>query len=303
MKRPVPLHPTRKPFAACMLLLLLLQSAPGSPEPIPRDALPQAKLYQLTLPQLDEVIAAASRTGGTIASRIADLSERALGTPYAADSLGEGSGAACDADPLIDLSRVDCVTFCEQILALAISRNYDEAFRNLQRIRYRAGVIGFAARHHFVMADWLPRNQWLLKDISADVGGRACRVMTKTIDRRGFAAARGCADAGDWPPPQRMSIRYIPARHLLTTAARLKGSEVLVLITAKEGIFASHLGFIIRAGDGSMLFRHASSIAKKVVDEPMEHLSRRIAKDRRIAGFVLIAVRETADQSPPPAAP
>jgi hypothetical protein len=198
---------------------------------------------------------------------------------------------------------VDCVTFCEQVLALAISRNYDEAFRNLQRIRYRDGIISFAARNHFVMADWLPRNQWLLKDITGDAGGGMCQVMTKTIDRKHFAAERGCADGGSWPEPQRMSIRYIPTPHLPTTVLQLKGSELLVLITRREGIFASHLGFIIKAGDGSMLFRHASSIDKKVVDEPIEHLYRRIAKDRQIAGFVLMAVREEADQSPPPAAP
>ncbi len=241
------------------------------------------------------------RTSGTIAARIAAFSERALDTPYAADSLGEGSGAACDSDPLIDLGRADCVTFCEQILALSISGHYDEVFRNLRRIRYRGGIISFATRNHFVMADWLPSNQWLLNDITGEIGGTACQEMTKSIDRKGFAAARGCADAADWPQPQRMSIRYIPTRHLPATAARMKGSEILVLITAKEGIFASHLGFIIKAGDGSTLFRHASSIHQKVVDEPIEHLYRRIAQDRQTAGFALIAVREKMDQSPPAA--
>jgi hypothetical protein len=186
------------------------------------------------------------------------------------------------------------------MLALSLSRNYDEAFRNLQRIRYGDGIISFATRNHFVMADWLPHNQWLLKDITGDTGGSVCQQMTKTIDRGSFAAGRGCA--GAWPPPQRLSIRYIPTRHLLTTAAHLKGSEMLVLITKREGIFASHLGFMIKAGDGSWLFRHASSIHQKVVDEPLEHLFRRIEKDRQIAGFTLVAVREHADQSSPPTA-
>jgi hypothetical protein len=152
------------------------------------------------------------------------------------------------------------------------------------------------------MADWLPNNQWLLKDITRDIGGGLCQEMTKIIDRRGFAASRGCADAGDWPQPQRMSIRYIPTRHLPATAAHLKGSELLVLITNREGIFASHLGFIIKAGDGGILFRHASSIDKKVTDEPIERLHRRMAEDRQIAGFALIAVREESNQSPPPTA-
>ena len=39
-------------------------------------------------------------------------------------------------------SRVDCVTFCEQTLALAISSNYDNMFENLKRIRYHNGQVG-----------------------------------------------------------------------------------------------------------------------------------------------------------------
>jgi hypothetical protein len=127
--------------------------------------------------------------------------------------------------------------------------------------------------------------------------------MVKTIDRRGFAAARGCADDPVGPQPQRVSIRYIPSRYLPTTAARLKGSELLVLVTDREGIFASHIGFVIKCRDGTMSFRHASSIHKKVVDEPFAHLCRRIEKDRQISGFVLLAVREDLRHTPLQAAP
>ena len=292
-----------KPFSIFMLILISTETARAGSAPPAEDPLPRVNLHRLTIPEADEVMASISRTRATVAEKIAAYSELALGTPYASDSLGEGSGGACDRDPLMDLSRADCVTFCEQMLALAVSNNYEQAFRTLQRIRYRGGVISFATRNHFVMADWLPNNGWLLKDITADIGGRLCREMTKTIDRKGFAASRGCAEAADRPEPQRMSVRYIPARHLPAAAARLKGSEILVLITAGEGIFASHLGFIIRSGDGTTLFRHASSIHKRVEDEPLEHLCRRMAEDRQIPGFALIAVRDEIDHPPPHAAP
>jgi len=291
-----------KDCSVCILILFVLEAAPGSASRS-LATLPPLKLYQLTIPQVEEVMASLSRTHTTVAARIAAYSERALGTPYASDSLGEGSGGTCDRDPLMDLSRVDCVTFCEQILALAVSRHYEEAFENLQKIRYHRGMVSFATRNHFVMADWLPHNAWLLKDITGDAGGLLCQDMTKIINRSDFAASRGCKHATLWPQPQRMSIRFIPTRQLLTTAAKLKGSEILVLITGREGIFASHLGFMIKGGDGGMLFRHASLIHKSVVDEPLDHFYRRIEHDRGIAGFVLIAVREDFDQSPPQAAP
>lgn len=247
-------------------------------------------------------MASVSRTRRSAAERIAAYSELALGTPYVRDSLGEGSGGSCDKDPLMDLSRVDCVTFCEQILALAISSGYEQAFRNLQRIRYRDGNIHFASRNHFVMADWLPNNQWLLRNITEEAGGSLCREMTKTIDRRNVAASRGCPDAAAGTEPQPMTIRYIPSRHLLTTAARLKGSEILVLITTRESIFASHLGFIIKSTTGGMSFRHASLTRKKVIDESLEQLQRRVLSDPQTAGFVLIEIREEA-VNPFPAPP
>jgi len=279
-------------FAAFLLTVLTLESPMGSTSSVSQETLPPEKLYRLTVPQVEEVMASLARTCGTTAARIAAYSQLALGTPYAADSLGEGAGGTCDRDPLMDLSRVDCVTFCEQILALAISRGYEEAFQNLQKIRYQHGIINFATRNHFVMADWVPNNQWLLKNITEETGGPLCKDMVKTINRRDFAASRGCPDAADGTQPQRMSISYIPTRHLLMTAEKLKGSEILVLITTREGIFASHLGFIIKDTVGGMCFRHASLINRKVIDEPLEHLFRRIQSDRQMAGFVLIAVRE-----------
>jgi hypothetical protein len=281
-----------KLFAAFLLTFLTLESSMGGTSSVSEETLPPVKLYQLTAPQVIEVMASLARTCRTTAARIAAYSELALGTPYVADSLGEGSGGTCDQDPLMDLSRADCVTFCEQILALAISRGYEEAFQNLQKIRYQRGIIHFATRNHFVMADWLPNNQWLLKNITEETGGPLCQDMVKIINRHDFAASHGCPDVADGTQPQRMSIRYIPTRHLLMTAAQLKGSEILILITTRKGIFASHLGFIIKDKVGGICFRHASLIHKKVMDEPLEHLYRRIESDRQIAGFVLIAVRE-----------
>ena len=291
-------------FSAVFLLIFLTREGPaGAPSSVSRDPLPPGKLYQLTVPQLEDVMSFLARSCPTRAARIAAYSELALGTPYGADSLGEGSGGTCDKDPLMDLSRADCVTFCEQILALAISAGYEEAFQNLQKIRYHRGIIHFATRNHFVMADWLPHNQWLLKDITEETGGPLCQEMEKTIDRRDFAASRGCADAAAGMQPQRISIRYIPTRHLLTTSSQLKGSEILVLITAREGIFASHLGFIIKDSSGALRFRHASLTHKKVIDEPLESLYRRMQSDRQMAGFVLIAVREDHDRFLPSATP
>lgn len=250
------------------------------------------KLYQLSIAEIDSLMRDVSRTQLTTAEKIATYSHLALGTPYVGGCLGEGAHGKYDKDPLIDFSKVDCMTFCEQTLALAISKNYQDAFHNLQKIRYQHGTISFTTRNHFVMADWLPHNQWLLRDITEERGGPLCKEMVKTINRRAFSSSLGYGDTKRFPPPQRLNIKYLPQKHLLTIAERLQGSEIIFLITTREGIFASHLGFIIRNSDGSLLFRHASLTHKKVIDEPYDQFYQRLQNDQQIAGIILIEVKE-----------
>lgn len=252
---------------------------------------PTKRLYQLTPPEINALLQHVIDNYSTTTEKIAVYSGLALGTPYARDCLGEGTEGRWDKDPLIDFTRVDCLTFCEQILALAISTDYNDTFKNLQKIRYRNGTIGFNTRNHFVMADWITNNQWLLKNATEEHCSLLCKEMIKTIDRRNFAASKGCADTNGFPPAERVEIHYLPKHHLLSRASGLKGSEIMVLITTREGIFASHLGFIVRKDDGSLVFRHASSLHNKVIDEPLEQLSRRMLEDQEIAGSVVFAVR------------
>jgi hypothetical protein len=250
------------------------------------------KFYQLSTAEIDACMKDISRTHPTTGGKIALYSGLFLETPYVRGCLGEGDGGKYDKDPLIDLSRLDCMTFCEQVLALAISKDYQDTFHNLQKIRYQDGIIGFITRNHFVMADWLPHNQWLLRDVTQVWGRALCKEMVKTIKRQEFASSLGCDESNNFPPPQRVTIKYLPKKHLPTLADRLQGSEIMVLITKREGIFASHLGFIIKDKNGSLLFRHASLIHKKVIDEPFHQLCRRVREDQTTAGSVIVEVRE-----------
>ncbi|KPJ58337.1 MAG: hypothetical protein AMJ42_03465 [Deltaproteobacteria bacterium DG_8] len=260
----------------------------GKVEPLPHVIKTSKKLYQLSVSEIDSLTRDISRTHFTMAEKIATYSWLALGTPYVRGCLGEGTHGKYDKDPLIDFSRVDCMTFCEQVLALAISKNYQDTFHNLQKIRYQNGTISFTTRNHFAMADWLPHNQWLLRDITEEKGGPLCKEMIKTINRRAFAASFGCDDTGSLTPLQRLRIKYLPKKYLFTIVDKLQGSEIMVLITTREGIFASHLGFIIKSKKGSLLFRHASLTHKKVIDEPYEEFCRRVKSDQNSAGITLI---------------
>jgi hypothetical protein len=278
--------------------MLLLPPGNGA-QPLPETVLGKG-LYQLAPPEINALIQNVIHNYGTTTAKIAVYSGLALGTPYARDCLGEGTEGRCDKDPLIDFTRVDCLTFCEQILALAISKDYKGTLKNLQKIRYRDGIIGFTTRNHFVMADWVNHNQWFLKNVTEEHCNSLCKEMVKTIDRRTFAASKGCADTNGFPPAETVGIHYLPKHHMLSRASGLKGSEIMVLITTRKGIFASHLGFIVKGSDGLLTFRHASSIHNKVIDEPFNQLCRRILEDQHIAGSVLFAVRDNVTIPPAP---
>lgn len=282
-----------KAFLFLNIIPILISQSPAEQTTPPLKAeKASGKLYQLPVSEIDSLIRDTSRAHSSTTEKIAFYSRLSMGTPYVLGCLGEGSKGEYDKDPLIDFSRVDCMTFCEQVLALSISHNYQNAFQTLQKIRYLNGAISFTARNHFVMADWLPHNQWLLRDITEETGGPLCKEMEKTIDRRAFANSLGYNDPKSSLSPQRVTIKYLPKKYLPTISDKLKGSEIIVIITTRKGIFASHLGFIIREKKGPLLFRHASLTEKKVIDEPYVRLYRRLQEDQHTAGIVLIKVRE-----------
>jgi len=279
-------------LTGALLTIFFVQLPEGDGEPLFNTRTPAQKIHQLTIPEIDDYINALARTRFTIAQKIAAYSSLSLGTPYVQGCLGEGSTGRYDKDPRIDFTRVDCTTFCEQTLALAISKDYQDAFRNLQKIRYHNDTQCFTSRNHFIMADWLPNNRWLLKDVTQEKGGPLCKEMVKTIDRSAFAASHGYDNVKGFVPPQVVSIYYLPKHHLTTITPELSGSEIMVLITTRAGIFATHMGFIIKNEDGSLTFRHASRINKMVIDEPFKHVSERLFLDEHFAGIVLLAVRD-----------
>jgi len=227
--------------------------------------------------------------------RIAFFSERGKGTPYVLFCLGEGPTAKYDRDPLIDFNRVDCMTFCEQILALSISRDYPEMFNNLQRIRYRNGAIDMLTRNHYTISDWLPANAWLLSDATKTIGGTLCAAMTKTIDRKAFFITTGIAESDLQAalPPQTMTVDYVPNAHLLDVTGNLKGGEIVSIVTSRPGIISAHMGFIIRER-GGLIFRHAASKPEvlKVVDEPYEQMVQTLRKSENRVGMIFMRIRE-----------
>jgi D-alanyl-D-alanine carboxypeptidase/D-alanyl-D-alanine-endopeptidase (penicillin-binding protein 4) len=192
-----------------------------------------------------------------------------------------------DRDPLFDRKRVDCVTFVEQVLAEATATRPAETMLQLHRIRYLRGEIGFRTRNHFTVTDWLPHNEWLLRDVTDTVAAGHARSMVKIIDRAAFLRGRGCDPAG--AGQERCETRYIPREALSSLANRIAPATLAILVQRRAGIIAAHCGWLLRPAEGPLVFRHASERRGRVVDEPfLEYLRR---QPRNIAGVKLCVVR------------
>ena len=97
-----------------------------------------ATVYDQTPSETDAYLTQLHQQQPTFQTRLERVINDSLGTPYHDGPLGEGPGAPYDSDPLIDLSRVDCVTFVEQSVALASAADLAQATKVLQGYRYKA---------------------------------------------------------------------------------------------------------------------------------------------------------------------
>lgn len=256
---------------------------------------PKPALNEMLAKDIDALLREVSVKESNLYSRIALYSERAKGTPYSLFCLGEGPTAKYDRDPLIDFSRADCVTFVEQILALALSSNYEQMFANLIGIRYHNGEIGFTTRNHYTHADWVPNNSWLLEDVTVEVGGLLCESMTKVIDRPAFFRKLGVAEGElqNVQAPQQMTIKYVPTASLPQIKNKLQSGDLVSIVQKMPGIFSAHMGFIIRDEYGNLLFRHASSRKEnyQVTDEFFDDLIEQLRASATRVGMAFIRIK------------
>ena len=249
----------------------------------------------------------ATREG--MAARIGIISGALLGRPYLRDALGEGAGAAIDADPLFRLDGFDCVTYVETVLALARSSAPEQVQPQLLALRYYGGQPSFARRTHLPTLDWLPHavERGVLADVSAGLFPQApLASVTVQIDRhaalRLLAHGAGVADDGVTAAP-RAVLRYVRLQTLLRAAdrgtlnARIPdGTVAMVVGPHAPGLLGSgiaeaiyHLGFVVRARDGVLLFRSATPAGgHRVRDVPLAEYLLDGARGRVMLGLVLL---------------
>ncbi len=257
---------------------------------------PVRPIYQMVAKDLDTLLRSGNKKIKSLSRRIEYYSSLGKGTPYAIFNLGEGEGAPIDPDPTIDLARVDCMTFCENTLAMSLAESYQAMYDSLQNIRYKNGKIEYTHRNHYTIADWLPNNSRLLYDATREIGGEQVKPMTKTIDRPAFYRKAGVPDSilARAAGRETLTVHYIPTAALKSIVRRLKGGEIVSIVSTFPGIVSAHMGIIVRDEWGNVTFRHASSskTTHEVTDVRFEDYVDMLARSKTRVGMIFMRVRE-----------
>ncbi|MCX8028045.1 MAG: DUF1460 domain-containing protein [Thermodesulfovibrionales bacterium] len=163
---------------------------------------------------------------------------------------------------VINLKEVDCFTFIDYVEALSRSRDFDDFQSNLKVVRYRDGIVDFRNRRHF-FTDWAYDKDAHSKDVTKLIAGDKVITTKKRLNLK--KSRRFYLDG--FPVIQR-NIIYIPSRFIdKRILDGLKTGDYIGIYSNEAGLDVSHVGIFIRDKDGKILFRHASSIKGKVVDQ------------------------------------
>ena len=270
---------------------------------------------QMTDPQVSGLLEKAQVTRD-LGVRAQVVSEPFLGTPYVLGNLGEGPGGdGRDTDPRFNLQGVDCTTFVEHVLAFTHSRTVDEARGKLDAIRYARGQVGYGTRRHWPDAQWIPGlvQEGYLVDVTTEIAGPSVppEAASVTLGPQPFRASLHAASMplrDDEVPVGTFTVTYVPLGRVAEAASRLTPGLVVNVVKAEKAgllVRVSHQGLVVVRGKGDVAIRHASSVEKKVVDEPLAAFVKRNgeAKSWPTVGLNFLRLRPWPSPGPTGGAP
>lgn len=206
-----------------------------------------------------------------LSKRLDYFSRAFVGKPYRLGPMGESYLDSLDNKPLVNTDSMDCMTYVEHTLALALATNEDSVFSLLQQIRYKDGKISYLTRKHFMLNDWVLEGKFA-KVIPMEGDTTVIRTMPK---EEFFRAKKlkymvNGRVANDSP----MELRYLPYAKACAWASNPYDGDTLSVIgvafVAKSNkLDVTHTGFIVLRPGEKPIFRHASELKKKVVEQSL----------------------------------
>ena len=210
--------------------------------------------------------------------------QQLIGTPYVGQTLEVNETEQL----VVNLRQLDCTTFVETAIALALtqrqgSTKYADYQQNLTRIRYRNGLLnGYPSRNHY-FTQWIDSNERLgyIEEKEIPTGLSAPQTldlhyMSQHPDR--YPMLRNDADAQALIRQYEQEcegrvVHYVPHSKLngskTGNLSFIQDGDILAIVTKKDGLDTSHIGFAVWGRDSRLHLLNASQIHKKVVLESM----------------------------------
>ncbi len=204
-----------------------------------------------------------------IGSVVASVGRSFVGTDYEAGVLDTAGTERL----IVNLHGLDCVTLCENSLALARcirlgETTYGSFCAQLQLIRYRGGIIdGYPSRLHY-FSDWIYDNarKKVVSDVTSEVGGSAAVTGPRPIDfmTNHRSAYRQLADDAFAEAIRKQEeeissrpLTSIPKDAVRSVERNIRHGDIIAITTNIPGMDVSHTGIAFRTGDGTMHLLHA----------------------------------------------
>ncbi|MCI0716758.1 MAG: DUF1460 domain-containing protein [Chlorobi bacterium] len=229
-----------------------------------------------------------------IGDAIVDIGKSFIGTDYVAGTLDNDMKE----NLVVNLTGLDCVTFVENCLVFARcvkqgKTTFDDYRAELQKIRYRDGVIdGYPSRLHY-FCDWIYNNEdrGIVKNITAEIGGvlydkeidfmsthpSSYKQLSNDKNLEGIIAAEEAINS--------RSHYYIPTKSISKSYDQLKNGDIIATTTTIGGLDVTHTGFVYKE-KGGMYFLHASLKSKQVIISKNE-LQDYVAEDSKKTGIMV----------------
>ena len=220
------------------------------------------------------------RTLSPQANAVLFYARQFINTPYVAHTLEVNDEERL----VVNVLEVDCTTFVEYVLALVqCVENKQFTFQAfcdyLAKIRYINGKIHYTKRQHYFTL-WMNENEkdGFIQNVSSPNPPYSAVQTVKVNYMTQHVALYKMLNANkEWLPQVRnmeQSINgekytYIPKNQLLnnkTLRSTVKSGDIISIITSKNGLDTSHIGFAVWHEDGLHML-HASSIKKKVIED------------------------------------
>lgn len=199
-----------------------------------------------------------------LAARLEYFSRLMKGIPYRLGPMGESYLDSIENKPLVYMDSVDCVTYLEHALAMALAPSENAIFALLQKIRYKDGVIDFLHRKHYLLADWVGEGKFArpLK-VPGDT------VVMRTMPKQEFFRAKKLKyETPDAP----MELRYLPYDRAVEMASKPYEGPLMVtgvaFVANMDNLDATHTGFVVFRNGELPVLRHAA-FKKQVLELPL----------------------------------